>query len=110
KEPAPAECAGGVLNGGDTGEVFLRQRSRVLVLSATAWNESGSGSGERIGTLLGPETTSAEAWRLVSDEIQDCTRTVAGLAGGLGVKVLGLVLVENCTVDASIFKALWSSC
>jgi hypothetical protein len=26
------------------------------------------------------------------------------MVGGLGVEGLGLVLVENCTVDASIFK------
>ena len=33
----------------------------------------------------------------------------AGRRLGL-INVLGLVLVENCTVDASIFIALWSSC
>ena len=32
------------------------------------------------------------------------------MVGGLGVDGVGLVLVENCTVDASIFIALWSSC
>ncbi|GAA3295184.1 hypothetical protein GCM10020218_090320 [Dactylosporangium vinaceum] len=66
KEPAPPECGGGVLNGGDTGEgpadngpgiEYSRPRERL------EWKWFWYAvRGDRIGTLLGPETISAVTW------------------------------------------------
>jgi hypothetical protein len=93
--------------GGDTGD-FLVGNGRLLVLLLLGCGTRLVRPPGSIGTLLGPETTSN---MVVLDEIQILLENRGPLWSlGLGVEGLGLVLVENCTVDASIFKALWSSC
>jgi hypothetical protein len=62
KEPAPSDCGGGVLNGGDTGELFSGN-GRLECVSASFRgcadnSKSWCGWWEVLNTLLGPERTS----------------------------------------------------
>lgn len=67
------------------------------------------GGTSRLGMLLGPEDTGHSHPVGVVGCVSSGGRLLP--AGALCVHWLGLVggLLENCTVDASIFDLLWSS-
>ena len=47
KEPAPSECGGGVLNGGDTGEVKFGNGRRNPSTAAVMWRGTVAGAAGR---------------------------------------------------------------
>ena len=109
-EPAPAGCVGGVLNGGDTGELEPATAPDVEYSPVGVSLRGGKDGGVRLGlvlnTLLGPEETSTPrlCWGCLCLRVPDPDRVETsplwvGSAGRFG----GWSLFENCTVDASIF-------
>ena len=108
-----ARLGGGVLVGGDTGEFSsataggLSTHRGDLVVERCCW----CGWWEMVSTLLSPERTTVvfgpagccfgtvQAWPGLAYHLREPV-TVPGF--GVRLRVVGWLLVENCTVDASI--------
>jgi hypothetical protein len=103
KEPALPGCGGGVLDGGDTGgSAWADNGPRVSTAGLGGLvGKAGGGCGwsGASNTLLGPEAISVSGLFRGSASVWIPRRVPVRFARD-GV---GLVLVENCTVDASIF-------
>jgi hypothetical protein len=85
-------------------KVFLRQRLlTVSTASCGVWNVVGDAAvGETSSILLGPEIIAAVGGGFFSGSASALNTGGCGLVW-FGCGGAGLVLVENCTVDASIF-------
>ena len=128
KEPAPSECGGGVLNGGDTGESAAgngHHGENALIFRGWWWKVGGGAAGSRRiapcwvlkeQPLVGSSVpwnilvllplwgvglgcgAPGMAWPHIPREAS------SGVCrSGVGRWVVGWSFVENCTVDASIF-------
>ena len=112
QEPRSAECADRVLKGGDTGQF---EPATVPCMSTAG--PLGGGCGKWWGMRLGMAYKLAPCWvsegttvvretpRLVFNARHDLALHTARRGRGLvgADRVVGWSLVENCTVDASIF-------
>ena len=110
--PALPECGGGVLVGGDTGEC---EPATAGLPSTRAFGFVGTGWLVRLvsadGTLLGPEGTTfvvgiselpGMTWPSIPSRRAGPVWVVFLWVWWGAVGVVGWLLVENCTVDASI--------
>jgi hypothetical protein len=90
-------------------KVTCRQRLGVLVrraLGVRGERVPGAAGGWRADILLGPEATSTCGWFSGSLPVWDTAVACGGGWSGLTKRWGFPVLVENCTVDASIFDVV----